>query len=85
VSYLKLINPDLGDDDIIAVRASRYRFAQPVCGPNFLDSLPPWDLPVEGLFAADTSYYYPEDRGISESVRFGRMMARRSVSGESHD
>ena len=85
VSYLKRINPDLSDHDIIAVRASRYRFAQPVCGPNFLDTLPPWDLPVEGLLAADTSYYYPEDRGISESVKFGRMMARRSVSEERHD
>jgi len=79
VSYLKRINPDLTDDDIIAIRASRYRFAQPVCGPNFLETLPPWKLPVEGLLAADTSYYYPEDRGISESVKFGRMMARESV------
>jgi hypothetical protein len=25
---------------------------------------------------ADTSYYYPEDRGISESIAFGRSMAR---------
>jgi hypothetical protein len=24
---------------------------------------------------ADTCFYYPEDRGISESVRFGKMMA----------
>jgi hypothetical protein len=31
---------------------------------------------VRGLWAADTSYYYPEDRGISESVEFGRNMAR---------
>jgi protoporphyrinogen oxidase len=79
VSYLKRINPELTDDDIIAIRASRYRFAQPVCGPRFLETLPPWDLPVDGLWAADTSYYYPEDRGISESIKFGRMLARESV------
>lgn len=78
-SYLKRINPELTDDDIVAIRASRYRFAQPVCGPNFLDTLPPWRLPVDGLFAADTSYYYPEDRGISESIKFGRMMATEIV------
>jgi len=33
-------------------------------------------LPIEGLWVADTSYYYPEDRGISESIHFGRNLAR---------
>ncbi|MFL6090655.1 MAG: NAD(P)/FAD-dependent oxidoreductase [Aeromicrobium sp.] len=79
VNYFKRINPEITDDDILAIRASRYRFAQPVCGPAFLETLPPWRLPVTGLFAADTSYYYPEDRGISESVKFGRMLATEIV------
>ena len=61
------------------LRASRYRYAQPVCPPNFLDGLPPFELPVRGLWVADTSHYYPEDRGISESIGFGRMMARRAA------
>ena len=77
--YLKTINPDLTDDDIVDVHASRYRFSQPVCGPNFLDTLPPAKLPIDGLWVADTSYYYPEDRGISESTGFGRQMARDAV------
>jgi hypothetical protein len=38
--------------------------------------LPPVRLPIEGLWAADTSYYYPEDRGISESIAFGRKLAK---------
>lgn len=74
--YVKKINPALTDADFIAVRVSRYRHAQPVCGPNFLESLPPVRLSVEGLWVADTSYYYPEDRGISESIGFGRKLAR---------
>lgn len=73
--YLQRINPNLKDDDFIAMRASRYRYAQPIYKPGFLDLLPPVKLPVTGLWAADTSYYYPEDRGISESVHFGRQMA----------
>jgi hypothetical protein len=32
------------------------------------------------LWVADTSYYYPEDRGISESIGFGRRMAREAVN-----
>ncbi len=74
--YLKAINADLQDADFIDWRASRYRFAQPVCEPGYLEHLPPVSLPVRGLWAADTSYYYPEDRGISESVEFGRTMAK---------
>lgn len=74
--YMREINPDLADSDFIDMRASRYRFAQPICPPGYLDDLPPVALPVKGLWVADTSYYYPEDRGISESIDFGRNMAR---------
>lgn len=80
-SYLKTINPALVDDDFIDIRASRYRHAQPICPPGYLESLPPVALPVQGLWVADTSYYYPEDRGISESIGFGRKMARDVAQG----
>lgn len=73
--YLQKINPQLTDADFLELRASRYRYAQPICDPGYLEHLPPVELPVQGLWAADTSYYYPEDRGISESIDFGRKMA----------
>ncbi len=79
--YLTTINPALADEDFIDIRASRYRHAQPICEPGFLDRLPPVALPVQGLWVADTSYYYPEDRGISESIGFGRQMARDAAQG----
>lgn len=77
--YLKKINPQLQEDDFIELRANRYRYAQPICEPEYLKTLPPVALPVKGLWVADTSYYYPEDRGISESIYFGRKMARDAV------
>lgn len=77
--YLKKINPSLTDNDFIDIYASRYRFAQPICTPGYLDQLPPASLPVKGLWVADTSYYYPEDRGISESIGFGRKLAQEAV------
>jgi protoporphyrinogen oxidase len=77
--YLLIINPDLNEDDFVDIRASRYRYAQPICEPGHMDSLPPVDLPVDGLWVADTSYYYPEDRGISESIGFGRELAKKVV------
>ena len=78
-AYLKKINPELRDDDFIDIRASRYRHAQPICDPGYLSTLPPTALPIHGLWVADTSYYYPEDRGISESIGFGRQLAREAV------
>jgi len=78
--YLSKINPALTDEDFIDLRASRYRYAQPICEPGYLDRLPSVALPVKGLWVADTSYYYPEDRGISESIGFGRNMARLAIS-----
>lgn len=78
--YLKKINPALEDDDFIDMRASRYRYAQPICDPGYLEKLPPVGLPIQGLWVADTSYYYPEDRGISESIGFGRKMARMATA-----
>ncbi len=81
-SYLQKINPALQDDDFLAIHASRYRYSQPICPPNFLQNLPPFKLPVKGLFAADTCYYYPEDRGISESIGFGKMMANEAIKND---
>jgi protoporphyrinogen oxidase len=77
--YLKIINPTLQETDFASARVSRYRFAQPVCQPRHLEHLPPVSLPIDGLWAADTSYYYPEDRGISESIAFGRKMAKMAM------
>ena len=74
--YFKKINPTLIDEDFLDIRASRYRFAQPIGVPGYLETIPDAKLPIKGLWVADTSYYYPEDRGISESIDFGRKIAR---------
>jgi protoporphyrinogen oxidase len=77
--YFKKINPSLTDEDFLDIRASRYRFAQPIGIPGYLETIPNAKLPIDGLWVADTSYYYPEDRGISESIDFGRKMAKDAV------
>ena len=78
--YLQRINPQLTQDDIVAVHASRYAYAQPICPPQFTRDLPPMRTEIDGLYIADTSYYYPEDRSISESVQLGRQLARMACS-----
>ena len=73
--YLKKINSDLSEDDFIDLKVSRYKYSQPICGPNFLEKLPSHKTDISGLWVADTSHYYPEDRGISESTKFGKKLA----------
>ena len=75
--YLKRLNPALQDSDRVASSVGRLKYAQPICPPGFLDMLPPTHGVVRGLQIADTSTYYPEDRGISEGVRIAAEMAAR--------
>ena len=77
---LRRIDPTVRREDIIDVKVARLRHGQPVCEPGFAAKIPPIQTPIGGLQIADTCYYYPEDRGIAESVRMGRKMAR-SVKG----
>jgi protoporphyrinogen oxidase len=73
--YLKRINPSLTDSDRIDAAAGRLSHAQPVCPPGFGAMIPKVQTPIAGLQVADTCFYYPEDRGISEGVRWAKLMA----------
>ena len=77
--YFLMTQPHLKAADIIARHVSRYEFAQPVCPPGFYEKLPDMATSVGGFFLADTSYYYPEDRSISESIRVGCQLADRAL------
>ena len=72
---VRLVNPAIGPDDLIEATLGRLKHAQPVCPPGFQAQIPPVQTPIAGLQIADTCFYYPEDRGISESVRLGQDMA----------
>jgi protoporphyrinogen oxidase len=71
------INANVTDADRVGVHVGRLRHAQPICAPGFAAMLPPVKTPIKGLQIADTCFYYPEDRGIAESVRLGKEMAER--------
>lgn len=73
--YIRRINPAIADTDLIDAKVGRLRYAQPICTPGFREQLPPIQSEIAGLQVADTCFYYPEDRGIAESVRLGRSMA----------
>ena len=74
--YLRKLNPALQPGDLLASQVGRLNHAQPVCEPGFLARIPKVQTEIQGLQIADTCFYYPEDRGISESVRYGKLMAQ---------
>lgn len=74
--YLQKLSSSFNPNQIKAQVVSRYEYAQTICPPNFYDALPPMKTTVEGFYMADTSYYYPEDRSISESVDMGVKLAK---------
>ena len=81
VGYLPRLNPAFADDWLLATHCHRYEFAQTICPPGFYDMLPSIRTPIAGFYMADTAYYYPEDRSISESVQVGRKLAQTALAG----
>ena len=43
------INSNISASDLIDFKIHKYHFAQPICDPNFLSTLPLCDLPINGL------------------------------------
>tara|TARA_Y200000002_G_C22681957_1_gene664462 strand:+ start:665 stop:1948 length:1284 start_codon:yes stop_codon:yes gene_type:complete len=75
LKYIKKINPQISDNDVLSAYVGRLKHAQPICDLGFEKKLPSIETSVKGLFIADTCFYYPEDRGISESVKMGKKLS----------
>lgn len=74
--YMKMVNPVFRDSYIKDMRVFRYEYAQPVATTHFLSKLPEMYSPArKGFYIADTSYSYPEDRSINESVKTAHELA----------
>ncbi|MEO0466508.1 MAG: NAD(P)/FAD-dependent oxidoreductase [Pseudomonadota bacterium] len=76
---IRAVNPAITSRNLNARLASRLTHSQPICTPNFADTLMPIDTSLPGVQIADTCYYYPEDRGISESVGLAKSMAQTAI------
>ncbi|NDF12712.1 MAG: NAD(P)/FAD-dependent oxidoreductase [Proteobacteria bacterium] len=77
VKYLSILKPGFTRKGIKAVKVNRCRYAQTVCTPGFYDALPSMESSVAGFYKADTAFYYPEDRSISESIQTATILAKK--------
>ena len=66
--YICKINKKVNEEDFLFSYVGRLKYSQPICEPNFYEKIPSVQTSINGLQIADTCFYYPEDRGISESI-----------------
>lgn len=76
VPHLKKVNPEFDQAWIRNTWVFRERAAQPIIPLNYSEMIPPHRTPLPGLYLANTTQIYPEDRGTNYSVRLGNDIAK---------
>ena len=77
--YLRRINPGFDRSWIRDLWLFADRAGQPIVDYRYHESIPPHRTPVRGLWLANTTQIYPEDRGQNYSIRMGRRVAREAL------
>ena len=77
--YLRRINPNFNRSWVHNSWLFKDRAGQPIVDYRYHKSIPPHRTPIEGLWLANTTQIYPEDRGQNYSIRMGRQVARMAI------
>ncbi|MBI2887143.1 MAG: NAD(P)/FAD-dependent oxidoreductase [Chloroflexi bacterium] len=77
--HLARINPAFRRDWIEEWHLFREDAAQPIITTGYSRRIPSLETPVKGLYLANNTQVYPEDRGQNYSLRIGRQVARLAV------
>ncbi|MBU2008561.1 MAG: NAD(P)/FAD-dependent oxidoreductase [Chloroflexi bacterium] len=78
---LKRIAPGFTPDWVVEYHLFKEAYAQPVITVGYSQRLPPHRTPIRGLYLANTSQIYPQDRGMNYSIRLGRVAADLVLEG----
>ncbi len=74
--HLRKINPDFDPSWIETSYHHRVDAAQPIVTTNYSQLIPEHRTPIRGVYLANTTQVYPEDRGTNYSVRMGKNVAK---------
>lgn len=80
--YLRQLNPAFDPSWVAQSWLFRDPFGQPIITTNYSQRIPPHRTGIEGLYLANTTQIYPEDRGINYSVLLGNAIATIVQGGE---
>ena len=70
--HLRKVNPSFDPSWIREYHHHKVDAAQPIIGVNYGSRIPDVRTPIPGLYLANTTQIYPEDRGTNYSVRLGK-------------
>lgn len=75
LTFIQRINPEFDRSWIEDRWVFRERSAQPIIPLNYSERIPSHETGLPGLYLANTTQIYPEDRGTNYSVRLGNQIA----------
>jgi len=73
--FLRKINPEFEKDWVEEMWLFREDAAQPIITCGYSRRVPAYQTPVRGLYLANTTQIYPQDRGMNYSVRLGKVVS----------
>jgi protoporphyrinogen oxidase len=85
IPFLQRINPGFSRTWIERSWVFRERSAQPIIPLNYGRRIPDHRTGLPGLYLANTTQIYPEDRGTNYSVRLGNQIAAIVADDLAHD
>jgi protoporphyrinogen oxidase len=80
-SWLRRLLPSFDPKLAGDVHLFRFRDAQHVVDAGYAERIPPQEGPLPGLWLANFSQIYPEDRGTNYAVREGNRIAAKMLLG----
>jgi len=78
--YIERINPGFDESWIRDKWLFKDRAGQPIVHDRYSETIAPNRTPVAGLYLANTTQIYPEDRGQNYSIRLGQRVARLAMA-----
>ena len=79
IPHLAKINPEFDRSWIQDSHYHKIAAAQPIIGTDYSHRIPDHRTPFKGVYLANTTQVYPEDRGTNYSVRMGRAVAHMAM------
>ena len=73
--HLRKVNPDFSSSWVQESYHQVVNAAQPIIGTDYSAQIPDHRTPFRGVYLANTTQVYPEDRGTNYSVRMGKKVA----------
>lgn len=74
--HLQKINPEFNESWLEDVHIFRSPYAQPIIECHYSTIKPSFQTPLEGIYLANMTHIYPEDRGMNYAVRTGYQVAQ---------